>query len=83
MTSTIEISLYPLTREYTTSVLAFLRELKEIPSIELHTNGMSTIIIGHYEQIWRYLIPKMESQLKKEDCVIVMKVAGGRREYVE
>ena len=81
MTSTIEISLYPLHKEYPTSVLRFLKQLKEIPGIEINSNGMSTILIGQYEVIWKELGRLMASQLKTEDSVFILKVAAGRREY--
>lgn len=83
MTSTIEISLYPLNNEYTTSVLRFLRKLKDCEGIEIQTNGMSTVIIGEFTNVWNQLGSLMEWQLAQEDCVIVMKVAAGRREYIE
>ncbi len=83
MTSTIEISLYPLNNEYTTSVLRFLRKLKDSEGIETHTNGMSTVIIGEFTTVWTQLGSLVEWQFAQEDCVIVMKVAAGRREYLE
>ena len=83
MTSTIEISLYPLNNEYTSSVLRFLQKLKECSGIELHTNGMSTVIIGDFVHVWQQLGSLLEWQFAQEDCVIVMKVTSGRREYIE
>lgn len=83
MTSTIEISLYPLNNEYTLSVLAFLRKLKEIPSVEMTTSGMSTILIGSYDILWPQLGRLISDQMGGEECVIVMKIAPGRREYVD
>ena len=83
MTSTIEISLYPLNNEYTLSVLAFLQKLKDIPSVEMTTSGMSTILIGPYAVLWPQLGNLMGNQMIKEDCVFVLKVAPGRREYVD
>jgi uncharacterized protein YqgV (UPF0045/DUF77 family) len=83
MTSTIEISVYPLNNDYTSSVLAFLQKLKAIPSVEIHTNGMSTILIGKYENLWPYLGSLMGEQMVTEECVFVIKVAPGRREYVD
>jgi len=82
MTSTIEISLYPLNNEYPASVVGFLEKLKTIQDIEMKTNGMSTILIGPYAQLWSSLGMLMEAQFDNEDCVFVLKVAPGRREYV-
>ena len=82
MTTTIEISFYPLNKEYPATVVAFLQKLKAVLPGEVSTNGMSTIVIGIYEKIWPALGTLLENELAKEDCVFVMKVAPGRREYV-
>ena len=81
MTATIEISLYPLNNDYPASVVGFLQKLKTIPGTEMHTNGMSTILIGPYESIWPHLGTLVEAQFSTEDCVFVLKLAPGRREY--
>ncbi len=81
MTSTIEISLYPLKEDYPTSVLIFLQQLNKIQGIEVNSNGMSTIIIGNFENLWSQLGLLMASQLSAEESVFVMKVAPGRREF--
>jgi uncharacterized protein YqgV (UPF0045/DUF77 family) len=73
MTSTIEISLYPLNKEYPSSVLAFLKKLKAIPGIEIQTNGMSTLLTGPYDQLWQELGKLMQDQFETEDSIFVMK----------
>jgi hypothetical protein len=83
MTSTIEISFYPLNKDYPLSVVSFLQKLKVIPDIETKTNGMSTVLIGSYEILWQHLGELINLQFSEEDCVFVLKVAPGRREYVE
>ena len=83
MTATFEISLYPLNNEYVASVLAFLEELRSLRNVEIQTNGMSTILIGDYASMWVQLGALMENSFNKEDAVLVMKVAKGRREFVE
>lgn len=82
MTSTIEISLYPLNNDYPSSVLAFLEKLRKLEGLEVRTNGMSTIIIGGFDGLWTQLGELVKLQLSSEDSVFVMKVAAGRREYV-
>ena len=82
MTSTIEISLYPLRDDYPSHVLHFLSRLKAIPDVEINTNGMSTIIIGDYTSLWKNLGELMEEELKSGSSLFVMKVAPGRREYL-
>lgn len=81
MTSTIEISFYPLNNEYPASVVNFLQKLQEIKAFEVHTNGMSTILIGPYRELWSHLGQLIEDRFANEDCLFVMKVAPGRREY--
>jgi hypothetical protein len=82
MTSTIEISLYPLFDDYPTHVIKFLSKLKTLPDVEITTNGMSTIIIGEYSSFWKDLGVLMEEEMASGSSLFVMKVAPGRREYV-
>ena len=82
MTSTIEISLYPLCDDYPSHVIHFLSRLKTLPNVEINTNGMSTIIIGEYSSLWKNLGELMAEELKSGSSLFVMKVAPGRREYL-
>ena len=82
MTSTIEISLYPLRDDYPSHVIHFLSRLKTIPNVDINTNGMSTIIIGDYSSLWKNLGQLMEEELTSGFSLFVMKVAPGRREYL-
>jgi len=82
MTSTIEISLYPLRDDYPDHVIRFLSKLKTIPDVEITTNGMSTIVIGEYAALWKNLGALMEEEMASGSSLFVMKVAQGRREYV-
>jgi len=52
-----------------------------MPEVEINTNGMSTIIIGEYAPLWKYLGEMMEEELASGYSLFVMKVAPGRREY--
>lgn len=82
MTSTIEISLYPLRDDYPSHVIRFLSRLKTIPEVEMTTNGMSTILIGKYSTLWKHLGELMEEEMASGSSLFVMKVAPGRREFV-
>lgn len=83
MTSTIELSYYPLRQDYPQAVLVFLDKLKTLSNVEIHTNGMSTILIGDYQELWNTLGSLIASELHGDASVFVMKVAPGRREFVE
>jgi hypothetical protein len=82
MTSTIEISLYPLRDDYPDHVIAFLKKLNQLPDVEVSTNGMSTILIGEYEVLWPQLGNLMEIEMASGYSLFVLKVAPGRRAYV-
>lgn len=82
MTATIEISLYPLRDDYPSHVLSFLSRLKQLPDIEIMTNGMSTILIGDYANMWKALGALMETEMTRGSSLFVMKVAPGRREFL-
>ena len=81
MTTTIEISLYPFQKEYPVSVIRFLKQLQAITDIEMQSNGMSTIIIGDFDNLWSRLGDLMAAQFSSEESLFVLKVAPGRREY--
>ena len=83
MTSTIEISFYPLNNDYPACVVSFVQKLRAIPDLEIETNGMSTILIGPYEKLWPQLGKLMKEELVNDNCIFVFKIAPGRREYVE
>ena len=82
MTSTIEMSFYPLNNDYPSCVVGFLEKLRTIPEVEITTNGMSTILIGSYEMLWPQLGELMKEELTNDNCIFVLKIAPGRREYV-
>ena len=83
MTVTIEISFYPLNNEYPATVVSFLHKLKAVIPAEVVTNGMSTLLTGSYEKLWTALGVLLQNEIESVDCVFVMKIAPGRREYVE
>lgn len=82
MTTTIEISMYPLTNDYPSHVIQFLGNLKQLPDVDISTNGMSTILIGNYTSIWNQLGVLIEEEMAKGYSLFVMKVAPGRREFL-
>lgn len=83
MTSTLEISLYPLQDNYPDAVLNFLEQLKSIPDVEIQTNGMSSIIIGEFSFLWKRMGDLMAMEMASGSSIFVFKVAPGRREYLE
>lgn len=52
---TVELSFYPLTRDYEQRVIDFIRRLREHPGMRLHTGGMSTLISGDHDTVFDLL----------------------------
>ncbi len=80
MTTTIEISFYPMQDDYPDVVLSFLEKLKALTNAEIQTNGMSTILIGSFDTLWNQLGVLIKNEFSSHASLFVMKVAAGRRE---
>lgn len=78
MKVSIELSMYPLGREYVPEIKAFIARLKENEQIECQSNGMSTQILGEYRYVMQLLTDEMASVFADDEkCVFVMKVVNG------
>lgn len=60
MKASIEISMYPLDKEYGNDILAFIEELNKHPELEVRTNTMSTQVFGDYD----ILMDLMKTEIK-------------------
>lgn len=70
-----EISLYPLTTNYETIVIDFIKLLRDQPGIELMTNQISTQVTGSYADVMQALTVAMEPTMEGEPtCSFVIKV---------
>ncbi len=75
MQATVEISMYPLGREYIPDIKEFIDNLKKNDEIIVEVNGMSTQIFGPFRTIMQLLTDEMEASfLKNGKSVFVMKV---------
>lgn len=54
-TLTIELSFYPLTREYEQRVIDFIHRLRQHTGVRLQTGGMSTLISGDHDTVFDLL----------------------------
>ncbi len=61
MKVTVELSLYPLCENYTEVIIDFIKALKEIDAIDVHTTSMSTYVTGDYDAVMQSL----QMELKK------------------
>ncbi len=77
MKASIEISMYPLDKQYGNHILAFIKELNQYPEIEVRTNTMSTQIFGEYDT----LMDLMKNEIKKafsatKTTIMVLKIVN-------
>lgn len=84
MKVTVEISLYPLHEQYSTSVKEFIATLHQYPGIVVETNGLSTQIFGDYDFVMKELLPvRIQQVFENEKAVVLLKIAQGHLRYEE
>ncbi len=77
----VEISLYPLQREFAPLIREFLARLNTDPGLRVVTNSMSTQVFGTYEAVMEALRRELRPSLAPlaaagDKAVFVMKVLG-------
>jgi len=80
MEISVDISMYPLQKDYEVPILAFISQLEKETSIEVVRNELSTHIHGEYKTIMGLLEREMFSVFSKiPDSIFVMKFVGNNR----
>ena len=75
MNISVEISMYPLTKDYESPILKFIEQLNQHPNLKISTNTMSTQIFGEYEAVMGALTPEIRAAFMSEPTTImVMKI---------
>lgn len=75
MKASIEISMYPLNKEYGSPILDFINRLNECSEIVVKTNTMSTQVFGEYTDLMQIVTKEMQTTFEQDNTVImVMKV---------
>ena len=75
MKCSIEISMYPLDKDYTEPIISFIQNLRKYSNILIETNGMSTQIFGDYDHIINIVSKEMKkSFVSKEKVVFNLKI---------
>ena len=78
MECSVEISMYPLTADYESSIISFIKRMRKHPFITIETNGMSTQIFGDYDRVMNAVKSEMKNSfLSEEKVVFNMKVING------
>ncbi|MFK7937212.1 MAG: YkoF family thiamine/hydroxymethylpyrimidine-binding protein [Saprospiraceae bacterium] len=75
MQASVEISMYPLTKDYETPILDFIKRMNTYEGLKIETNKLSTQVFGDYDQIMAALQQEMKTSFEQDSTVImVMKV---------
>lgn len=70
MECSVEISMYPLNKEYVEAITAFILGLRKHPFINLETNGMSTQVFGEYDKVMKAINHEMKISFQKGEKVV-------------
>ncbi len=75
MKASVELSMYPLGREFVPDIKDFISRLQQHQDIIVEVNGMSTQLFGDYRQIMSVLTDEIEISFNKHGkSVFVMKI---------
>ncbi len=81
MEISVDISMYPLQREFEAPILAFIDMLEKEQSVELVRNELSTQVHGDYKIIMALLEKEMFSVFTEiPDSIFVLKFVGNNRQ---
>lgn len=83
MEISVDISMYPLQREFEAPILAFIAELEKEQSVEVVRNELSTQVHGNYKVIMALLEKEMFSVFTDiPDSIFVLKLVGNNRQGI-
>ena len=79
MEISVELSLYPLDKDYVGPIVEFISRLKQYRDIEVRENNMSTQVFGDYDQVMTIVQREMKTTMALEPAmVMVLKVLNRR-----
>ena len=70
MECSVEISMYPLNKDYKPSIISFIQNLRKHPFIKAETNGISTHDFGDYNRVMKSINHEMENTFFSEEKVV-------------
>ena len=70
MECSVEISMYPLNKDYKPSIISFIKNLRKHPFIKAETNGISTQVFGDYSRVMKAINYEMENSFLSEKKVV-------------
>jgi len=83
MEISVDISMYPLQKEFEAPILAFIAELEKDRSVEVVRNELSTQVHGEYKIIMTLLEKEIYSVFTViPDSIFVLKLVGNNRQGI-
>lgn len=74
MNVSVDISMYPLHKDFEKPIIAFIKKLRA-SKFQTEENGLSTQIFGEYLEVMRFVNENMhEALLQEENCVFALKI---------
>ncbi len=81
MEISVDISMYPLQKEYEAPISAFIEKLKHEASVKVSCNELSTQLHGDYKTIMKLLEEEIYAVFNEiPDSIFVLKFVGHNRE---
>ncbi len=80
MRISVDISLYPLNKNYVEPILTFIAKLETNPNLIVKRNSLSTQVFGEYRDVMDCLDDKIEAVFDAiPESVFVLKMVGSDR----
>jgi len=74
MKTSVEISYYPLNKEFIPPIKDFIDRINTYPGLVVRTNTMATQIFGEYRDVMNAITNEIEKSFENPHSVFVMKV---------
>lgn len=78
-----EVSYYPLKDKYLVPIQQFIDRIDAYPDLFVRPNGMSTHVIGEYDQVLAALSTEIKRAFEVPDSVFVLKLLNTDMRRVE
>jgi len=83
MNVSVDISMYPLHKEYESPIQDFIKRLRAT-KFNIIENPLSTQVYGDYIEVMEWINKNIHSSfLEEKHCVFILKIVNGDRGYYE
>mgnify|MGYP001343015174 CR=1 FL=1 len=82
MKASLDISMYPLDKDYTQPILDFIERMQSYQNLSVKTNSLSTHIFGEYDELMTAVSTEMKISFEKDQKIVtVLKIINADREH--